>query len=348
MTSSSAIGQVITKFLASKWDLTICQAQESISETKAPLTGELDKIEEVLQRKHDFEKLERILSSAIASIKRLPGFETASHEVSSLMSNERSLGQWATQLEKVSQSMLGLLAIAESRKATQQAVRAKNLQLLAYIFLPISTVSSIYGMNTAEILDRRPRNWYFIVGAVAAIASSFLLATFHHSVRAPRFGKAIFNDPWEFVADVALLLLAFVLKTTVALGVIVLLAIGLALWLALCGPALVLLAIFSLLLLALRASGDKSQGEESGLVTFFDMLRFGCMGLLIIPFMWIDDDNRYYIKRTWYFYYTYDIRHPLTLPGVTKQRRRWRWTRRNPSPENTKAEKPGGPECVVM
>jgi hypothetical protein len=175
------IRQAITSLLCSKWRLMIRRAQESISESSAPLAGDLDDITEVLQRKHDFEKLKRSLSALIASVKRIPGVQQSSPDIVELMSFESSLESWATQLEKVSQSLLGLLAVAESKRATEQALRSKNLQLLAFIFIPISTVSSIYGMNTVEILGRPPPNWNFVVGAVVAIAVSALAAAMYDS-----------------------------------------------------------------------------------------------------------------------------------------------------------------------
>ncbi|ETI25180.1 hypothetical protein G647_04553 [Cladophialophora carrionii CBS 160.54] len=175
------IRQVITSLLCSRWRLLIRRAQESISESHAPLAGDLDDITEVLQRKHDFEKLKRTLSALIASVRRIPGVQPSSPDIVELMSFESSLEGWATQLEKVSQSLLGLLAVSESKRATQQAVRSKNLQLLAFIFIPISSVSSIYGMNTVEILEKPPQNWNFIVGASIAITLSALAAAIYDS-----------------------------------------------------------------------------------------------------------------------------------------------------------------------
>jgi len=181
------IYQIILQLLCSKWQLMINRVQESISETSVPLTEEIDDIAGVLQRKHDFEKLKRSLSALTASIKAIPGVAHDSGAALRLQSFELKFESWATQLEKVSQSMLGLLAVAESVRATQQAARSKNLQILAFVFLPISTVSSIYGMNTIEILEDRPHNWYFVVGAVVAIAGSAM--------------AAIIYDTWPYLWD---------------------------------------------------------------------------------------------------------------------------------------------------
>lgn len=173
----------------------IRRAQESISGSRAPLTGDVDDISEVLQRKHDFEKLKRQLSALNASVFRIPTAPgTSCLHLAELKSFESSLEGWATQLEKVSQSLLGLLAVSESKKATEQAARSKNLQLLAFVFIPISTVSSIYGMNTAEILNSPPRNWTFTLGAIIAIAASALAVALYDSMCV----RIMIQQVWEW------------------------------------------------------------------------------------------------------------------------------------------------------
>ena len=81
----------------------------------------------------------------------------------------------ATRLEKVSESLQGLLAIQQAQKANAQAIRTQNLTVLAFIFLPVSTVSSIYGMIPLEIQKNFPPTWAFAITAAGAtvIAISF-------------------------------------------------------------------------------------------------------------------------------------------------------------------------------
>ena len=349
---SAPIGKAITDLLRTKWQNMILHAQEGISESKAPLTGDLDKIEEVLQRKHDFEKLKRTLSTMVRSLKTLSQNESEPRGILQLILHESSLGGWADQLEKVSQSMLGMLAISESVKATKQAVRSKNLQLLAYIFLPISTVSSIYGMNTAEILDerRQPRNWYFIVGATVAVCGSALLAFLYHALPAPWFVAAIYDDPGAFMVDLGLLILSFTLKTLFVISALLLSFIGTAIWLALFIP--IALATATVLLARYICKRfDISPDIKSPVFNFFvhECLPHILAGpTSLIGIVAADYGFTHAGIRAWEYLYFYDIRQPFKIQAESKERRRWKWTRREPMVRESKAGERDGAECIVM
>ena len=58
--------------------------------------------------------------------------------------------------------MMNRAVIAESRKAIEQAERVKRLTLLATIFIPLSFVSSIFGMNFREFGQGRLSVWWFV------------------------------------------------------------------------------------------------------------------------------------------------------------------------------------------
>lgn len=350
--ATALIQDAITSLLCKKWELMIQEAQTSISESKAPLTGALDKIEEVLHRKHDLEKLTRTLSATIASVQTLihhndPSTKTSG--ISRLHAIHRSLSSWARQLEKVSQSMLGMLAISESMEATAQTIRSKNLQLLAYIFLPISTVSSIYGMNTAEILDQthQPRNWYFIVGAAVAITGSAALATLYHALPTPWFVAPIVRDPGAFVVDIGLLLAALVVKISTVVVIVCLIPL---LWLALWLPAAVLWAVLMATLFFLKKCHALSEDSED----VFEFVVSGLVWFMVLPIAvpvmaGEEGGKKYLATRTWEIVYFYDVRHPLTIPGRSKDRRRWEWTRRDPKRiESQVKKKDSEAECVVM
>jgi hypothetical protein len=79
--------------------------------------------------------------------------------------------------------MLGLLAIAESRKASVQATRVENLTILAFVFIPISTVSSIFGMNTYELVQNGPPMWKFAVAAVTVTVGAATAAWLFYLLR---------------------------------------------------------------------------------------------------------------------------------------------------------------------
>ena len=59
--------------------------------------------------------------------------------------------------------------LEESRKAIQQADTIKRLTILAFVYIPIQTIASIYGMNVREF-DPRPSIWTFALVAVILLA----------------------------------------------------------------------------------------------------------------------------------------------------------------------------------
>ena len=141
----------IVDYVSSKWQSLLYYAQVKISESRAPLTGDIDLIAEVIQRKHDFEKIQRTMMANLGSARLLPGLQPDSKRLGDLLSYQTIIAGWASQLERVASSLQGLLAIIESLKASQQATRTQNLMILAFVFIPVSTVSSIYGIHTVEI-----------------------------------------------------------------------------------------------------------------------------------------------------------------------------------------------------
>ena len=165
--------EALIDYVSCKWQTLLYYAQIKISESKAPLTGNIHLIAEVIQRKHDFEKLQRTMMANLGSSSRLlllPGMEpdnSSRKRLADLRAYEATIAGWASQLEKVASSLQGLLAISESLKAGKQAARTQNLTILAFVFIPVSTVSSIYGMNTVEIAQNNPRMWQFGVSASA-------------------------------------------------------------------------------------------------------------------------------------------------------------------------------------
>ncbi|KAL9105477.1 MAG: hypothetical protein Q9227_009357 [Pyrenula ochraceoflavens] len=72
------------------------------------------------------------------------------------------------------QTELTKLQIEESRQAMAQADTVAKLTILAFIFIPLSTVSGIFGMNVKEITDGT-RLWQFGVTAGAVVAVTLAL-----------------------------------------------------------------------------------------------------------------------------------------------------------------------------
>lgn len=87
-----------------------------------------------------------------------------------LRNNERDL-----QIE------LTTLQIEESRKAIHQGAVVKRLTALAFIFIPISTVCSAFGMNIQELGNGLPSVWIFAVVALT-IATTTALCSLESSL----------------------------------------------------------------------------------------------------------------------------------------------------------------------
>lgn len=61
------------------------------------------------------------------------------------------------------QTLIGAMAIYESRRSIKEAVSVKRLTQLAFVFIPLSYVSSLFGMNITEMSGNGPRLWVFLV-----------------------------------------------------------------------------------------------------------------------------------------------------------------------------------------
>ncbi|KAL8851631.1 MAG: hypothetical protein Q9221_003468 [Calogaya cf. arnoldii] len=75
------------------------------------------------------------------------------------------------------QMELTSLQIVEARKAISQGAVVKRLTALAFIFIPISTVCSAFGMNLRELDNNLPPVWMFAVAALTVSTSAVLCST---------------------------------------------------------------------------------------------------------------------------------------------------------------------------
>lgn len=69
--------------------------------------------------------------------------------------------------------------LEESRKAIQQADTIKRLTILAFIYIPIQTAASIFGMNMRELKDN-PSVWVFVATAAVLLAATISAAGWQH------------------------------------------------------------------------------------------------------------------------------------------------------------------------
>lgn len=67
------------------------------------------------------------------------------------------------------QTAIGTMAIQESRKSIQEAISVKRLTQLAFVFIPLSYVSSLFGMNINEMTGNGPRLWKFVATSFALL-----------------------------------------------------------------------------------------------------------------------------------------------------------------------------------
>ncbi|KAI9695896.1 MAG: hypothetical protein M1836_006013 [Candelina mexicana] len=80
------------------------------------------------------------------------------------------------------QLQVGILALLESRRSIEQSKiaieegrRVKLLTVLAFVFVPVSLASSIFGMNVQQINHTGTNIWVFIVTAVLLTTTAFFL-----------------------------------------------------------------------------------------------------------------------------------------------------------------------------
>ncbi|KAI9720111.1 MAG: hypothetical protein M1828_005839 [Chrysothrix sp. TS-e1954] len=68
--------------------------------------------------------------------------------------------------------------LEESRKAIQQADTIKRLTILAFVYLPIQTAGTLFGMNVSE-LRHQPSVWTFALVTVALLIVTMTAAAWH-------------------------------------------------------------------------------------------------------------------------------------------------------------------------
>lgn len=72
----------------------------------------------------------------------------------------------------------GLTSIRESRKSIEEAASVKRLTRLAFVFIPLSYTSSLFGMNIKEINGGIPGLWIFIIVSVSISLVTLLVSSF--------------------------------------------------------------------------------------------------------------------------------------------------------------------------
>ena len=78
-----------------------------------------------------------------------------SDKATAIIQDFEDLLQWATEYREARRAkvnlMVSLTSIEESRKSIDQATRIKRLTRLAFVFIPLSFVTPVFGMNVKEL-----------------------------------------------------------------------------------------------------------------------------------------------------------------------------------------------------
>lgn len=115
------------------------------------------------------------------SIPQVPGMSATALEAqwNEMYTNLDYISQWVDRMvlrrETVLQTKLANTQLRESRIAIAQGVIVSRLTSMAFLYIPISCISAIFGMNVRE-LDPSPSIWIFVAVAAAVTALMFVAA----------------------------------------------------------------------------------------------------------------------------------------------------------------------------
>jgi hypothetical protein len=76
------------------------------------------------------------------------------------------------------QQRLTELSIQESQRSIREATSVKRLTQLAFVFIPLSFATSIFGMNLNELTGVGPNVWIFVITALVLLAPILLTWSF--------------------------------------------------------------------------------------------------------------------------------------------------------------------------
>jgi Mg2+ and Co2+ transporter CorA len=78
--------------------------------------------------------------------------------------------------EATSTQLQGRIAIQEAQRSVEQAALVGRFTQLAFLFIPLSFVAAVFGMNVAEIQAAFPPIWTFFLVATVVLITSMVFA----------------------------------------------------------------------------------------------------------------------------------------------------------------------------
>jgi Mg2+ and Co2+ transporter CorA len=76
----------------------------------------------------------------------------------------------------ISATLLSTMSILKSQKSIEQSEQVNKLTRLAFVYIPLSYISSVFGMNVKEIQSSSPI-WVFFVAAISFTLLSVCLVS---------------------------------------------------------------------------------------------------------------------------------------------------------------------------
>jgi hypothetical protein len=131
-----------------------------------------------------FSEIRRTLAGVAQSI-TAPELSKARY---SLEKVTKKLDDWVRDLESTISLCSNYLSLDESQRAITQSTRTAQLTVLAFVFIPISTVASGFGMNVNVLNDNPPIYWFAGTGVVVALITFLYAVFFQHINRGLALG----------------------------------------------------------------------------------------------------------------------------------------------------------------
>jgi Mg2+ and Co2+ transporter CorA len=101
--------------------------------------------------------------------------------------------------DAIADTLLSTMSILESQKSIEQSQQVNKLTKLAFFYIPLSFISSVFGMNVME-LETNPPIWIFFVTAISFTLLSVCVASWQDIKRWAsgqiKYGRRYLRTSW--------------------------------------------------------------------------------------------------------------------------------------------------------